>query len=167
MSNSDSVNRQMGRGRKQMSFLRDLKVAVRSLWRVRALWATVALTLALGIGANAAIFSVVRAVLLRPLANRDEDRLLYLRQSAPGIGNDNSTFSDSRDQRPGQGPEDDYGTGHLFDHQLHRRGTGHTARDSCRRGGRPLLRGDGTAPGAGTAVDAPPTTAPTLRARSC
>jgi putative ABC transport system permease protein len=93
MSNSGSVNRQMGRGRKQMSFLRDLNVAVRSLWRVRALWATVALTLALGIGANAAIFSVVRAVLLRPLANRDEDRLLYLRQSAPGIGNDNSTFS--------------------------------------------------------------------------
>jgi putative ABC transport system permease protein len=76
-----------------MSFLRDLKVAVRSLWRVRSLWVTVALTLALGIGANAAIFSVVRAVLLRPLANRDEDRLLYLRQSAPGIGEENATFS--------------------------------------------------------------------------
>ncbi len=76
-----------------MSFLRDLKIAVRSLGRVRALWFTVALTLALGIGANAAIFSVVRAVLLRPLANRDEDRLLYLRQSAPGIGETNATFS--------------------------------------------------------------------------
>ena len=76
-----------------MSFLHDLKIAVRSLWRVRALWFTVALTLALGIGANAAIFSVVRAVLLRPLANRDEDRLLYLRQSAPGIGVTNATFS--------------------------------------------------------------------------
>jgi putative ABC transport system permease protein len=76
-----------------MSFLRDLKVAVRSLWRVRALWITVALTLALGIGANAAIFSVVRAVLLRPLANRDEDRLLYVRQSMPGIGVENATFS--------------------------------------------------------------------------
>jgi predicted permease len=76
-----------------MSFLRDLKIAVRSLWRVRALWFTVALTLALGIGANAAIFSVVRAVLLRPLANRDEDRLLYVRQSAPGIGVQNATFS--------------------------------------------------------------------------
>jgi putative ABC transport system permease protein len=76
-----------------MSFLRDLKIAVRSLWHVRALWITVALTLALGIGANAAIFSVVRAVLLRPLANRDEDRLLYLRQSAPGLGNENTTFS--------------------------------------------------------------------------
>jgi predicted permease len=76
-----------------MSFLRDLKIAVRSLWRVRALWITVALTLALGIGANAAIFSVVRAVLLRPLANRDEDRLLYVRQSAPGLGVENTTFS--------------------------------------------------------------------------
>jgi hypothetical protein len=76
-----------------MSFLRDLKIALRSLSRVRALWITVALTLALGIGANAAIFSVVRAVLLRPLANRDEDRLLYVRQSAPGIGEANTAFS--------------------------------------------------------------------------
>jgi predicted permease len=76
-----------------MPFLRDLKIAVRSLWRVRALWFTVALTLALGIGANAAIFSVVRAVLLRPLANQNEDRLLYLRQSAPGIGEPNTAFS--------------------------------------------------------------------------
>jgi len=76
-----------------MSFLRDLKIALRSLWRVRALWITVALTLALGIGANAAIFSVVRAVLLRPLANRDEDRLLYVRESAPGLGIENTTFS--------------------------------------------------------------------------
>ena len=76
-----------------MLFFHDLKIAVRSLWRVRALWFTVALTLALGIGANAAIFSVVRAVLLRPLVNRDEDRLLYLRQSAQGIGQTNATFS--------------------------------------------------------------------------
>jgi len=76
-----------------MSFLHDLKIAIRSLSRTPALWITVALTLALGIGANAAIFSVVRAVLLRPLANRDEDRLLYIRQSAPGLGADNTTFS--------------------------------------------------------------------------
>lgn len=76
-----------------MSFLRDLRLAIRSLSRVRALWITVALTLALGIGGNAAIFSVVRAVLLRPLANRDEARLLYIRQSAPGIHEPNATFS--------------------------------------------------------------------------
>jgi putative ABC transport system permease protein len=86
-----------------MSFLRDLKIAVRSLARVPALWITVALTLALGIGANAAIFSVVRAVLLRPLANRDEDRLLYLRQSAPGIGEDNAAFSVPEIQDIGSG----------------------------------------------------------------
>ena len=86
-----------------MSFLRDLKVAIRSLARARALWFTVAITLALGIGANAAIFSVVRGVLLRPLANRDEDRLLYVRQSAPGIGADNTTFSvpEIKDMDPG------------------------------------------------------------------
>lgn len=76
-----------------MSFLRDLKYAVRSLWRVKALWATVAFTLALGIGANAAIFSVIRAVLLRPLANRDENRLLYVQQSAPGIDDMDAKFS--------------------------------------------------------------------------
>src|ERR1700748_3123370 len=86
-----------------MSFLRDLKIAVRSLSRVRALWFTVTLTLALGIGANAAIFSVVRSVLLRPLANRDENRLLYLRQRATGTGNDNTTFSVPESDDMGKG----------------------------------------------------------------
>ena len=66
-----------------MTFLRDLKFAVRSLGRTKGLTVTVVLTLALGIGANAAIFSLVRGVLLRPLVNRDEDRLIYIRQSAP------------------------------------------------------------------------------------
>ncbi|HUD57689.1 MAG TPA: ADOP family duplicated permease [Terracidiphilus sp.] len=86
-----------------MSFFHDLKIAVRSLARVPSLWLTVAFTLALGIGANAAIFSVVRAVLLRPLANRDEDRLLYVRQSAPGIGVANETFSVPEIQDIGSG----------------------------------------------------------------
>jgi len=72
---------------------RDIRFAFRSLRRSKGLSATVAVTLALGIGANAAIFSVVRGVLLRPLVNRDEDRLVYIRQSAPGNGNDNTTFS--------------------------------------------------------------------------
>src|SRR5579859_7375951 len=74
-------------------FLADLKVALRSLWRSKGLAATVIVTLALGIGANAAIFSVVRGVLLRPLNNRDEDRIIYIRQSAKGIGVDNTAFS--------------------------------------------------------------------------
>jgi putative ABC transport system permease protein len=74
-------------------FFRDLRVALRSLARTKGLAITVILTLALGIGANAAIFTLVRGVLLRPLVNRDEDRLIYIRQSAPGIGVENATFS--------------------------------------------------------------------------
>ncbi|MGA2430855.1 MAG: ADOP family duplicated permease [Candidatus Acidiferrum sp.] len=74
-------------------FLRDLQVALRSLSRSKGLAITVVLTLALGIGANAAIFSVVRGVLLRPLVNRDEDRLIYIRQTAKGIGVENTNFS--------------------------------------------------------------------------
>jgi putative ABC transport system permease protein len=74
-------------------FFQDLRVALRSLTRTKGLAITVVLTLALGIGANAAIFSLVRGVLLRPLVNRDEDRLIYIRQSALGIGADNAAFS--------------------------------------------------------------------------
>src|SRR5579862_1681471 len=76
-----------------MAFLRDLRVAVHSLARTPGLAITVILTLSLGIGANAAIFTLVRGVLLKPLVNRDENRLIYIRQSAPGIGADNTTFS--------------------------------------------------------------------------
>src|SRR5437867_5654432 len=76
-----------------MNFLNDIQFAVRSLARTKGLTVTVVLTLALGIGANAAIFSLVRGVLLRSLVNRDEDRLIYIRQSARGIGADNATFS--------------------------------------------------------------------------
>jgi predicted permease len=75
------------------AFGQDMRVGLRSLRRARGLAATVVVTLALGIGANAAIFSVVREVLLRPLVNRDQDRLIYIRQSAPGIGAENTTFS--------------------------------------------------------------------------
>jgi putative ABC transport system permease protein len=72
---------------------REMRIAMRSLRRAPGLAATVVVTLALGIGANAAIFSVVRGVLLRPLVNRDEDRLVYIRQTA-GTGEDaNLKFS--------------------------------------------------------------------------
>src|SRR5215831_9902310 len=72
---------------------RDMRLALRSLRRAKGLAATIVVTLALGIGANAAVFSVVRSVLLRPLVNRGEDRLVYIRQSAPGLGEANTTFS--------------------------------------------------------------------------
>jgi hypothetical protein len=70
-----------------------MRIGLRSLRRCKGLTATVVVTLALGIGANAAIFSVVRGVLLRPLVNRVEDRLLYIRQGAPGLGQPTMTFS--------------------------------------------------------------------------
>ena len=76
-----------------MSLLADFRFALRSLARAKGLALTVIVTLALGIGANAAIFSVVSGVLLRPLVNRDEDRLIYIRQSAPGLGVENAAFS--------------------------------------------------------------------------
>jgi putative ABC transport system permease protein len=76
-----------------MSFLTDFRFALRSFGRAKGLALTVIVTLALGIGANAAIFSVVRGVLLRPLVNRGEDRLIYIRQSARGIGAENVNFS--------------------------------------------------------------------------
>jgi len=75
------------------TFLHDLKFAARSLARAKGLTATVIVTLALGIGANAAMFALVRGVLLRPLVNRDENRLVYIRQSAKGLGTDNAWWS--------------------------------------------------------------------------
>lgn len=73
-----------------VGFLRDLKPAARSLLRAKGLTVAVIVALALGIGANAAMFSLVRGVLLRPLVNRDESRLIYIRQTANGS---NATFS--------------------------------------------------------------------------
>ena len=76
-----------------MGLITDFRYAFRSLVKARGLAITVIVTLALGIGANAAIFSVVRGVLLRPLVNRDEARLIYIRQSAQGLGSDSVVFS--------------------------------------------------------------------------
>jgi predicted permease len=73
--------------------IHDLRFAVRSLSRARGFTLAVVLTLGLGIGANTAIFSVVRGVLLRPLPHRDGDRLVYLRQSINGPGGENILFS--------------------------------------------------------------------------
>lgn len=73
--------------------LRDIRYAVRSLSRARGFAIAVVLTLGLGIGANTAIFSVVRGVLLRPLPHRDGDRLVYLRHSINGPGGEDINFS--------------------------------------------------------------------------
>ena len=72
--------------------MNDLKFAFRQLRKSPGFTFVVAITLALGIGANVAIFTLVRGVLIKPLVNRDESRLIYIRQSALGIGNKNSTW---------------------------------------------------------------------------
>jgi putative ABC transport system permease protein len=76
-----------------MSFLSDLRRVFRSLYRARGFTVAVILTLALGIGANTAMFTLLRGTLLRALPNREGERLVYLRQSAQGAGQDNVLFS--------------------------------------------------------------------------
>src|SRR5437764_13311723 len=75
------------------SDMNDLKFGLRRLRKSPGFTFVVVITLALGIGANAAIFTLVRGVLIKPLVNRDEDRLIYIRQSAPGMRDENTTFS--------------------------------------------------------------------------
>jgi predicted permease len=75
------------------ALVQDMRVGLRSLLRAKGLAATVVITLALGIGANAAIFSVVRGVLMRPLVNRGEDRLVYIGDAKQGGGVESTVFS--------------------------------------------------------------------------
>jgi len=76
-----------------MSLLTDLRRVYRSLFRARGFSVAVIVTLALGIGANTTMFTLLRGTLLRPLPNREGERLVYLRQSAPGAGQENVLFS--------------------------------------------------------------------------
>jgi len=76
-----------------MNLLSDLRRSFRSLGRAKGFTAAVILTLALGIGANTAMFTLLRGTLLRALPNRDGERLVYLRQSAQGVGQSNVAFS--------------------------------------------------------------------------
>jgi putative ABC transport system permease protein len=81
----------------------DIRFAFRTLRHHASFTIVVVLTLALGIGANTAIFSVVRGVLLKPLPHHEGDRLVYLHQSSDALGGANLTFSvpEVRDLRVG------------------------------------------------------------------
>ena len=85
------------------SIIADVRYAVRALRNSAAFTAIVVITLSLGIGANTAIFSVVRGVLLKPLPHADGDRLIYIRQSTDGPTGANIGFSvpEVRDLRNG------------------------------------------------------------------
>ena len=73
--------------------LGDVRFGMRSLRRVPIFSVAVVSTLALGIGANTAMFTLLRGTLLKPLPNRDGDRIVYIRQSAPGTNVKNAQFS--------------------------------------------------------------------------
>jgi predicted permease len=75
------------------SVLADLKLAFRRLRRSPGFAATVLLTIAIGIGANTAVFSVVNSVLLKPLAYPHSEQLVALHMDAPGAGG-LSSFND-------------------------------------------------------------------------
>jgi putative ABC transport system permease protein len=82
-------------------FLRDLRYALRTLWKSRAFAAVAILTLALGIGASTAIFSVIQNVLIEPFPYPDASRLMYpsihdAQSSQPGgrAGYSSSEFID-------------------------------------------------------------------------
>jgi putative ABC transport system permease protein len=87
------------------SLAADFRYAIRTLRHSPAFTAVVVITLALGIGANTAIFSVVRGVVLKPLPHRDGERLVYLQQSFDGPGGADVQFSvpEVQDLRAGAG----------------------------------------------------------------
>src|SRR5579862_6565382 len=73
--------------------LHDLRYALRVLLRTPTFTAAALLSLAIGIGANTSIFSVINALLLRPLPYRDADRLVILWNRSPGLNITQDWFS--------------------------------------------------------------------------
>jgi predicted permease len=82
-------------------FWRDIRYAVRTLTSQPTFALTAILTLALGIGANTAIFSVVNSVLLRPLPFPEPDQLVYVWGRYPDFGRTSTSAPDYRDWREG------------------------------------------------------------------
>src|ERR1041384_1287778 len=68
------------------TLIHDLRYGLRILWKHPSFTLVAVITLALGIGANTAIFSLVNSILLRPLPFRDPDRLVRMLQASPKLG---------------------------------------------------------------------------------
>src|SRR5690606_29476192 len=111
------------------TFLRDVRHTVRLLLKEKTFSGTVLLTLAICIGANVAIFSVIRTVLLEPLPFYEPDRLVTVNNSYPGAGaarasNGSVDFFERRENVPA-----------FREVALYRGGGVKIGRASCRDGG--------------------------------
>src|ERR1700689_921125 len=113
------------------NLLQDIRYALRGLAKARGFTAVALLSLAIGISANTAIFSIVNALLLRPLPYKDASRLVILWNRSPGLGITEDWFS------PAQ----------YFDIKTEHHGFEDVA---IAIGGNENLTGDGAPEGAGT-----------------
>jgi putative ABC transport system permease protein len=129
------------------SFLKDLRQSLRMFWQSRGFTAAAVAALALGIGANTAIFSVVNAVLLKPVPFPDPDRLVMLQTTSPqGIngGGSPAKFMHYREQSQVLRDVAAFNTGVVnftggaFPEQLR---SGRVTADFFRLFGAPVLRG--------------------------
>src|SRR5829696_5986020 len=83
------------------TLLKDVRFGLRTLWKRPGFTMVAVLTLALGVGANTAIFSVVNAVLLRPLPLKEAERLVLVYETTPAVPRDYVSVPNLEDYRAG------------------------------------------------------------------